>query len=197
VPELDIVPPEPEPTVKPDLRNVKTGEEDEVHIFQTRAKLFVLKTKEEIAKEQEALRIPEDKIERKEEPEDQEEKKEHKTESKEEEKKKEKDGTRTVNPWRERGVGILRLNKATDNSSSRLLMRVEGSLKLILNMKVFSQIKPEKAGEKQVRFTGPDLQGSEIRTFLVRVPKPEVAAEFIQVIEKNKSAANKSEPTDE
>jgi len=195
VPELDILPPEPEPAVKPDLRNVKTGEEDEVHIFQTRAKLFVLKTKDEVAKEQETLRIPEDKIERKEEPEDQEEKKEQKTENKED-KKKEKEG-RTVNPWRERGVGMLRLNKATDNSSSRLLMRVEGSLKLILNLKLFSQIKPEKAGDKQVRFIGPDLQGNEIRTFLVRVPKSEIAAELIQAIEKNKDTGSKqSEPTD-
>jgi len=196
VPEFDIQPPEPEPAVKPDLRNVKTGEEDETHVFQTRAKLFVLKSKEEITKEQELLNKPEEKIERKEDPEDEVDKKEAKSGSKEEEKKKE--GPRTVNPWRERGVGILRLNKATDGSSARLLMRVEGSLKLILNMKLFSQIKPEKAGDKQVRFIGPDHQTNELKTFLVRVAKPEVAAEIMQVIEKNKNLEkSKPEETDE
>jgi len=150
----------------------------------------VLKSKDEIAKEQELLNKPEEKIERKEDPEDEEDKKE-KSESKEEEKKKE--GPRTANPWRERGVGVLRLNKATDGSSARLLMRVEGSLKLILNMKLFSQIKPEKAGDKQIRFIGPDHQTNELKTFLVRVSKPEVVAELIQVIDKNKNL-EKSKP---
>jgi hypothetical protein len=37
-------------------------------------------------------------------------------------------------------------------------MRAEGSLRLILNMPVFANIKIEKAGDKVVKFLGPSTE---------------------------------------
>jgi hypothetical protein len=54
-------------------------------------------------------------------------------------------------------------------SSARLIMRTEGSLRLILNVAIWSQIRPEKAGDKAVRFVATALEGSSLCSYLIRV----------------------------
>lgn len=99
---------------------VHTGEEDETHAFQSKAKLFILDT--------------------------------------------------AANKWNERGLGQLRLNVSKDKSSARLLMRVEASLRLILNVSLFASMKVEKNGDKAVKFTGPALdKENEICIYCIRV----------------------------
>jgi len=145
-PQVDGSPEKEEVTAPPVLsENVKTGEEDEIHSYQTRAKLFVLEG----------------------------------------------------DKWKERGVGIFRVNSSKeDPSSARLIMRTEGSLRLILNVAIWSQIRPEKAGDKAVRFVATALEGSSLCSYLIRVAQPSAAIEIIEVIEKYKKlAAAKSSGT--
>jgi len=73
--------------------------------------------------------------------------------------------------WVERGRGgQLRLNDS-NSSSSRLIYRTKGNLRLLLNMVVWEGMKVERASEKSVRFTGfnaaDNEQQQKIGIFLV------------------------------
>lgn len=49
-------------------------------------------------------------------------------------------------------------------------MRVDASLRLILNSRIWPNMVVEKAGSKEIRFIGTSiLENNEIATFLVRV----------------------------
>lgn len=71
--------------------------------------------------------------------------------------------------WLERGRGIFRLNDMRCNSSafqSRLLMRTQGSLRLILNTKVWPGMTVMRASQKSIRLTATD--GDEgVKVFLL------------------------------
>ena len=78
--------------------------------------------------------------------------------------------------WVERGRGQLRLNDMSKDSvsdseskkvsSSRIVMRTMGSLKVILNTKVYHGMTVEQPNEKSVRLTGLDETGA-VKVFLV------------------------------
>lgn len=78
--------------------------------------------------------------------------------------------------WTERvSRGVLRLND-TDDTNSRLIVRTQGSLRLMLNSKLFEGMVVERPTEKSVKFTGVQCNGgsseggsSEVRVFLVMV----------------------------
>ncbi|CAG8527664.1 2345_t:CDS:2 [Diversispora eburnea] len=56
--------------------------------------------------------------------------------------------------WKERGVGILRLNYSRNNENSpRLVMRTENVFKVILNVALFHEMHVERAQEKFVRIS--------------------------------------------
>lgn len=70
--------------------------------------------------------------------------------------------------WVERGRGTLRLNdKQLDDQTlqSRLVMRTQGCLRVILNTKVWSEMTIEKTSNKSIRLTAVDAD--QIRVFLV------------------------------
>ncbi|XP_066503274.1 ran-binding protein 3a [Hoplias malabaricus] len=75
--------------------------------------------------------------------------------------------------WVERGCGLLRLNdmSPTDVHSgtlqSRLVMRTQGSLRLILNTKLWAQMQVDKASEKSIRITAMDTEDQGIKVFLI------------------------------
>lgn len=73
--------------------------------------------------------------------------------------------------WVERGRGLLRLNdmaSADDGAlQSRLVMRTQGSLRLILNTKLWAQMQVDKASEKSVRLTATDAEDQAVRVFLI------------------------------
>ncbi|KAH3696303.1 hypothetical protein DPMN_083768, partial [Dreissena polymorpha] len=72
--------------------------------------------------------------------------------------------------WIERGAGLIRLNDMRCESSksfqSRLLMRTQGSLRLILNTKIWPGMTVDRASQKSVRITGTDGDGVR-RVFLI------------------------------
>ncbi|XP_055963249.1 ran-binding protein 3 isoform X2 [Sorex fumeus] len=73
--------------------------------------------------------------------------------------------------WVERGRGQLRLNdmaSADDGSlRSRLVMRTQGSLRLILNTKLWAQMQMDKASEKGIRITAMDAEDQGVKVFLI------------------------------
>lgn len=75
--------------------------------------------------------------------------------------------------WTERvSRGVLRLND-TDENNSRLIVRTQGSLRLMLNTKVFNGMVVERPNDKSVRFTAMDLcqenSNTVVKVFLVMV----------------------------
>ncbi|XP_067872520.1 ran-binding protein 3-like isoform X2 [Heterodontus francisci] len=73
--------------------------------------------------------------------------------------------------WVERGRGLLRLNdmaSADDGAlQSRLVMRTQGSLRLILNTKLWAQMQIDKASEKSIRITAMDAEDQGVKVFLI------------------------------
>ncbi|KAJ8277393.1 hypothetical protein GJAV_G00074670 [Gymnothorax javanicus] len=78
---------------------------------------------------------------------------------------------KTSQSWVERGRGLLRLNDmaSTDDGTlqSRLIMRTQGSLRLILNTKLWAQMQIEKASEKSIRITAMDTEDQGVKVFLI------------------------------
>lgn len=60
--------------------------------------------------------------------------------------------------WQERGCGIVHINRNRTRGTARLVMRMRGILKLLLNTPVFPTTKYEKVGQKSVRFVGVDAE---------------------------------------
>ncbi|GAB0200702.1 ran-binding protein 3 [Grus japonensis] len=81
--------------------------------------------------------------------------------------------------WVERGRGLLRLNDmaSTDDgtlqsrlgkrSQGKRVMRTQGSLRLILNTKLWAQMQIDKASEKSIRITAMDTEDQGVKVFLI------------------------------
>jgi len=71
--------------------------------------------------------------------------------------------------WIERGRGMLRLNDDPSSTvghlRSRLVMRTVGSLRVVLNTKLFPNMKCEKANEKNVRISA--MEENDLKIFLI------------------------------
>ncbi|XP_042198571.1 ran-binding protein 3 isoform X5 [Callorhinchus milii] len=78
---------------------------------------------------------------------------------------------KTSQSWVERGRGLLRLNDmaSTEDGTlqSRLVMRTQGSLRLILNTKLWAQMQIDKASEKSIRITAMDAEDQGVKVFLI------------------------------
>mmetsp|Transcript_106944 Transcript_106944/g.130427 ORF Transcript_106944/g.130427 Transcript_106944/m.130427 type:complete len:269 (+) Transcript_106944:56-862(+) len=62
--------------------------------------------------------------------------------------------------WQERGCGIVHINRHKTTGAGRLVMRMRGVLKLLLNTPIFPTTRYEKVGQKSVRFVGVDTEES-------------------------------------
>jgi len=62
--------------------------------------------------------------------------------------------------WQERGSGIVHINRHSKTGDGRLVMRMRGVLKLLLNTPVFPTTKYERVGQKSVRFVGVDAEAA-------------------------------------
>ncbi|XP_018334268.1 ran-binding protein 3 isoform X1 [Agrilus planipennis] len=73
----------------------------------------------------------------------------------------------TGGSWQERGRGTLRLNDQESGKEikSRLVFRTSGSLRVVLNTKIWSDMNIQQASEKSIRLTAFD--NGNIRVFLV------------------------------
>ncbi|XP_067401631.1 ran-binding protein 3-like isoform X2 [Emydura macquarii macquarii] len=74
--------------------------------------------------------------------------------------------------WIERGRGALRLNDTSSNKhgtlQSRLVMRNQGSLRLILNTKLWTHMVIERANRKSLCITAADPEDHSIKVFLIQ-----------------------------
>ncbi|NXL93702.1 RNB3L protein, partial [Alectura lathami] len=74
--------------------------------------------------------------------------------------------------WIERGRGSLRLNDTSSNKcgmlQSRLIMRNQGSLKLILNTRLWDQMVIKRANRKSLCFTATDQEDHSVQVFLIQ-----------------------------
>lgn len=79
---------------------------------------------------------------------------------------------KTTQSWTERGRGALRLNDTASSDygtfQSRLIMRNQGSLRLILNSKLWAQMEIQRANHKNLRLTATDLEDSIVKVFLIQ-----------------------------
>ncbi|XP_054968408.1 ran-binding protein 3-like isoform X10 [Pan paniscus] len=86
---------------------------------------------------------------------------------------------KTTQSWIERGRGTLRLNDTASTDcgtlQSRLIMRNQGSLRLILNSKLWAQMKIQRANHKNVRITATDLEDYSIKIFLIQASAQDTA----------------------
>ncbi|KAJ3412007.1 GTPase-activating Rap/Ran-GAP domain-like protein 3 [Chytridiales sp. JEL 0842] len=79
----------------------------------------------------------------------------------------------TDKQWRERGVGALRVNvkhpdAPSEPPSARLVMRSEGSLRLILNVRILPGMPCDIVQEKFVRFASCEDASGKLTTFLAK-----------------------------
>ncbi|XP_073681653.1 ran-binding protein 3a [Garra rufa] len=88
----------------------------------------------------------------------------------------------TSQSWVERGCGVLRLNdmaSAEDGTlQSRLVMRTQGSLRVILNTKLWPQMQVDKASEKSLRITAMDTEEQGVKVFLITSSSKDTAQLF-------------------
>lgn len=70
------------------------------------------------------------------------------------------------NNYEERGRGILRLNDSKSKSHSRVVFRASGSLRLLLNTKVWRDQMCEQPSQKSLRLTAFDTNGV-VKIYLV------------------------------
>ncbi|XP_054253508.1 ran-binding protein 3-like [Indicator indicator] len=74
--------------------------------------------------------------------------------------------------WTERGRGSLRLNDTSSNRygmlQSRLIMRNQGSLRLILNTQLWDQMVIKRANRKSLCFTATDQEDHSVKVFLIQ-----------------------------
>ncbi|XP_064903634.1 ran-binding protein 3-like isoform X5 [Columba livia] len=74
--------------------------------------------------------------------------------------------------WIERGRGSLRLNDTSSNKhgmlQSRLIMRNQGNLRLILNTRLWDQMVIKRANRKSLCFTATDQEDHSVQVFLIQ-----------------------------
>ncbi|KAB0369722.1 hypothetical protein FD755_018715 [Muntiacus reevesi] len=79
---------------------------------------------------------------------------------------------KTTQSWTEKGRGALRLNDTASSDcgtfQSRLIMRNQGSLRLILNSKLWAQMQIQRANHKNLQITATDLEDYNIKVFLIQ-----------------------------
>ncbi|XP_051038643.1 ran-binding protein 3-like [Phodopus roborovskii] len=86
--------------------------------------------------------------------------------------------TKITQSWTERGRGLLRLNDIASSDcgslQSRLIMRNQGSLRLILNSRLWTQMKIQRANHKNLRITATDLEDDGIKVFLIQASAKDI-----------------------
>lgn len=92
--------------------------------------------------------------------------------------------------WKERGVGMLKLNLHKEKESARLLMRTEATLRVILNSPVYTGLKFDRATERSLRFQGFEedkKDGKQAVTFLLRFMTKDLATGLVDAVENLKT----------
>ncbi|XP_023664441.1 ran-binding protein 3-like isoform X2 [Paramormyrops kingsleyae] len=92
---------------------------------------------------------------------------------------------RRTQSWSERGRGILRLNDMVTGSQgrlqSRLVMRHQGTLKLILNSRLWPHTQVRRAARRSLQVTASDLESHTLRVFLVQASARDAARLYVAI----------------
>ncbi|XP_045427526.1 ran-binding protein 3-like [Pipistrellus kuhlii] len=92
---------------------------------------------------------------------------------------------KTTPSWTERGRGALRLNDTAGSDhgafQSRLIMRNQGSLRLILNSKLWTQMEIQRANHRNLRITATDLEDYSIKVFLIQASAKDTESLFAAI----------------
>jgi len=81
--------------------------------------------------------------------------------------------------YKERGVGILKLNQNLENKS-RLIMIADGSKRSLLNVNIFSKMVLESPNEKSIKFVA--FEDGKINSFFIRMGKADEIKSFLDKI---------------
>lgn len=92
---------------------------------------------------------------------------------------------RGTHSWSERGGGVLRLNdlqtKYKGCLQSRMVMRHQGSLKLILNTKLYPHTHLRRPARRNLQVTATDLETHSVRVFLVQASARDIARLYMAI----------------
>ncbi|KAJ7987128.1 hypothetical protein DPEC_G00335540, partial [Dallia pectoralis] len=87
--------------------------------------------------------------------------------------------------WTERGRGVLRLNDLAlgtkGDLQSRIVMRHQGSLKVILNTKVWPHTHLRRPARRNLQVTATDLETQAVRVFLIHGNARDVARLYVAI----------------
>ena len=97
------------------------------------------------------------------------------------------------------GIGNLKINVPNSDASDksgrpRVIMRRQKTFQLCLNSYLFANMVCDRAGPKDIRFTGTKMgedasdDKGALATFLVRVKEEDAAQELIEAINKHKNS---------
>lgn len=85
--------------------------------------------------------------------------------------------------WKERGVGVVKVNVHSGTGAGRLLMRTEATLHVILNTPLFPGFAVDRAADRAVRFTGLSLEDVKKNvSYLLRFSMKDDAAGLVDSI---------------
>ncbi|KAJ3137201.1 hypothetical protein HK101_003904 [Irineochytrium annulatum] len=93
--------------------------------------------------------------------------------------------------WHERGVGNIKLNVNTKKDEARLLMRSDGVLRLILNVRIIPNMPCSQTQGRGVTFGGIEEADSTMRMFLAKVKDENAAENLLLHIKSYSEAKNK------
>ncbi|OBS71793.1 hypothetical protein A6R68_13629, partial [Neotoma lepida] len=86
--------------------------------------------------------------------------------------------TKVTQSWTERGRGILRLNDIASSDcgtlQSRLIMHNQGNLRLVLNSRLWIQMKVQRPNHKNLQITATDLEDDGIKVFLIQASAKDI-----------------------
>jgi len=107
-----------------------------------------------------------------------------------------KDEKGNVN-WKERGVGVAKLNLNPKNKRARLVMREKHTFRLILNTAIWPQMPISKVSAKSITFTAINLvvDDKKVIPYSIKTATPEDTNTLFSDINKYKGESSQATPT--
>jgi len=77
--------------------------------------------------------------------------------------------------WLERGRGQLRLNEDTTTKAGRIVFRSHGSLRVVINSKIWPEMVVQPAGDKSVRISAFSTESKDPGIFMITASTKDIA----------------------
>lgn len=89
-------------------------------------------------------------------------------------------------PYTNKGLGEVKVLKSTETGKSRILMRADGGLRILLNTPISKDMSYSLVGTKMVRAPAVDPNDKKIQMFVFQVKVPETAQQLLDALERGK-----------